>query len=358
MKTWMVLFAIALCGAATFAREPPPPPENVTEALTQLRRECAPAVDALRERLAFADAERFPGIRAWTAEVADARGAEAGELDVEELTTRNPGFWAAVYELYPDDPMFLALVAGLRNMGGEVYRAQDVIRLGACSPGRPEGFRVIFAGLGFWMDRLTELTAVGIREGIRRHDAGDFDGAIAKYRAVIAEWPQEGWAHYELGQSLCKRALAEGSGEVVVDPDAPHAAEYALCRRYRPLEKMAWQGAGPQLMQRCVAMWTRLAPAWAKLAGGSADVETATEISEAAQACELHDLALFARQLRVALNVGYQQSDREFIARSLRALVPGEATERTIARLNGEPAPIHSFSKFAGEPPVLEWRKP
>src|SRR5574341_1602763 len=132
----------------------------------------------------------------------------------------------------------------------------------------------------------------------------------------------------------------------VVKPDAPHAAEYALCRRYDPLEGMAWQGSDMGVVRKLLVLQGEVLPAWKRLGSGSADAASATALSEGARKAGLHDLALFSRQLRVALNLGYEKADVDFIAEGLRALVPGPATERTIARLSGDPSPIHSVARF------------
>src|SRR5687768_10719859 len=44
----------------------------------------------------------------------------------------------------------------------------------------------------------TEQQTLAVREGIALHDRGDFDGAIRKYEAVLAENPSNALALYEM----------------------------------------------------------------------------------------------------------------------------------------------------------------
>ena len=49
-----------------------------------------------------------------------------------------------------------------------------------------------------------------------------------------------------------------------------------------------------------------------------------------------HELALVAKQIVIARKGGHDEQDREFIAASLRQLVPGPVTEETLRRLKDQ----------------------
>lgn len=354
-----VLALVALLGAApAMAQEPVQAPKTVPEALLAMRKDGRDLVEALATTQFKVDAAQYPGTTAWVADLQVVRASfegkppEAWVVDVDALTVANPDFWAMIYETYPDDAMLMGMIAALRLMAGEAYRAAHLTILGERSPGRPAMVRGVHQRLNWWIQALFRLSQERIQAGIRLHDAGDFDGAIAAYRAHLAEWPQDGWAHYELGQSL----MIQTPGDLV-KPDAPLAAEYALARRYHPLQVIAWQGMTPGIVEQAIIVRGEVDPGWTKLCAGQLEPAALATLSEALQKVGVHDLALFVRQLRVAVNVGYEASDREFIAKGLRALVPGEVTEATIARLMGEPRGIRGIARFEGPPPDFKWKR-
>lgn len=358
MRVVATAVVMALLASPGAAQEAPAPPTTVPEALVSMRKDAWEFVDWFTKSQFNVDPEAFPAITRWLKDLEALRTSIAGKapaawpVDADALTTSNPHYWALIYDVYPADPMVLNMTAALQMMGGEAHRARHCTALADCTTGRPAILRQVSRRLNWWLGRLFRLSDAAIRPGMAKHDAQDYDGAITIYRAQLAEWPQDGRAHYELGQTLMIR-----DPENLTKPDAPHAAEYARCRRHRPLEPMAWQGMTPDMVEKAVIVRSEVTPAWAKVESRAADLETLTALSVGAQKLGVHDLALFARQAVVAARLGYSKADREFIATSLRALVPGPVTEATIARLTGPQHPIHSIARFEGPEPDFRWER-
>jgi hypothetical protein len=347
-------------------QQPPPqqkwPPETVPDMLVAMKRDGRGFLDAMLASQFKVDPAMFPGIAGWVGDLKKVQATWADKepaaitVDVEALTTNNPKFWAACLETYPGDPMLLNVVTALRMIGGEGYRAMHTITLAGVSPGRPPVLATTTRRFNAFCSHLFTLSAAEIRKGIALHDAADYDGALKAYRAHLEAWPQDGWAHYELGQTMMVQGMKAGTLDMT-NPKSPHQAEYALCRRYQPLQVNAWQGMDPAVIMGALTIRTDVVPAWQAVQRGRAGAAELTKLTEGAQKLGLHDLALLARGTLAAINQGYTQADRDFIAKGLRALVPGEATEAVIARLNGEKPPMFMLARFEGEPPAFKWKK-
>lgn len=358
MSVRLGLLAAMLCAAPATGQEAPTPPASVPEALVAMRKDVWGFVDLFVKSQLAVDPAQYPGIAAWVADLDALRRAIADkppaewQVDPDKLTTSNPNYWAMVYEVYPGDPMLLNLTAALRMMGGEGYRARHCTALAECAPGRPALLRRNTGRLNWWLHQLFRLSREAIQHGIAKHDARDFDGAIAIYRAHLAEWPQDGLAHYELGQSLMAR-----DPKSILEADAPHVTEYALSRRHHPMEWMAWQGLGTDMVEKMGILRSDVTPAWTAIQQRTADAAAVARFSEGVQKLAVHDLALIARQTLAGMQLGYSKADRECIATSLRALVPGEVTEKTIGRLSGPEPPIRSITRFEGPAPDFRWER-
>lgn len=112
----------------------------------------------------------------------------------------------------------------------------------------------------------------------------------------------------------------------------------------------------PELVKGAMTIRIDVVPPWRRVRSGQATAADLRKLSEGAQKLAIHDLALFARQLLVTLNNEYAPEDRAFIAESLRVLAPGELTEQTIARLNGDQPPRFTLTRFADGPPAFRWK--
>jgi tetratricopeptide (TPR) repeat protein len=86
-------------------------------------------------------------------------------------------------------------------------------------PGIPEAIRKAMNTLLAHGQRMGERSNRLVGEGIGLHDQGRYEAALDKYRAALALWPRNGWAHYEMGLTLVSR-LDRGSAGKAASPDA------------------------------------------------------------------------------------------------------------------------------------------
>ena len=166
--------------------------------------------------------------------------------------------------------------------------------------------------------------------GITLYDHGDKAGAIKKYRDALAVWPQNSFAHYELGLTL--RAMAmEAKGEKVpksgltIQPGdkglkLPEVQQHFTgSRRHDPLRWEAYQGGEPGILprlialQECVKRWEPIASSRGQIVADGVLVR----FSEACQKAGIQELALVARQLVVSRQGNLGRADHTFISASL-----------------------------------------
>ena len=92
-------------------------------------------VSILAHSMTVSEAQRFPSIHAWLKEFRAAGGtpgkrppgAPIPKVDVSRLSTANPLFWRAYFEITPGDSGAMLLHAGLLLAAGEVSRAAYVL---------------------------------------------------------------------------------------------------------------------------------------------------------------------------------------------------------------------------------------
>ncbi|WP_406697983.1 hypothetical protein V5E97_03920 [Singulisphaera sp. Ch08] len=352
-----LVIAALVSAIAIYARgqEAPPLEKAATEHLVEARQFGWMAVASIIDNLGKSDPKKFPGLRAFAEDYAKAtRGldpsrppAEWPAVDVDALVTQNPNFWRANYEIRPGDPAWMYTHAGLLLACGEATRAQQILALARQSRGTPKQMHEA-------LDQMLSVVASVIRdaneavgEGIKLYDKGDKDGAIGRYRDALKVWPQNSFAHYELGLSLRAQAM-EARGEVVPKlgtiqvapqqlPKIPEVEEcFARARRHDPLRWEAYQGAGPEVLPRLVALQVGL-KAWAVIMTSPAmraPEEALLKTSEACQLAGVHELALAGRQVVVGRRGGLGRPDHIFISTSLRALAPGPQSEATLQYLD------------------------
>jgi hypothetical protein len=185
-------------------------------------------------------------------------------------------------------------------------------------------------------------------KGTQSHDAGDYDGALREYRAAIALWPQNGFAHYEVGYTLREQEMVKAgkkklvpdtliiNGDIKNSPEVEEA--FAKARKHDPFQLKAYQGTDKDLIRGFMALAKTGLPAWQKLASEPSKQHPDRVIEELAAACQeagIHDLALAARQIIVARRGEFAPVDHPFITRNLRKLAPGKSTDAALKRLAG-----------------------
>jgi tetratricopeptide (TPR) repeat protein len=310
------------------------------------------------EKLEAGDQKGFPGIRAW---LDDFRKATRGidlktapdkwpAFDVDRLLSRNANFWRACYEIAPGDPGLLLLHAGLLLSAGEATRASHLVVVARQRPGIPKELRQGFQHLLRHAGKVTEKPNALIEQGIKLHDKGDYAAALRKYRDALALWPQNSFAHYEMGLSLYfQQLIAAGekvpkANAVIVNrgtkPALAVAAAFTKARRHDPFQLHAYQGADKEVLRALQVLLKKAMPAWQKLLKARDKQQVEDEVlQQFAAGCQeggVHELALVARQVLVARRgSGYAPADHPFITTSLRKLAPGPKIEAVLERLAG-----------------------
>ena len=318
---------------------------------------------AVVERLEDDRKPGFPGIDAW---LKDFRKQTQGldpkadpskwpNVDVDALVTRNANFWRAYYEIAPGDPCLNMLHAGILLGCGEACRAGHVLEFEQHYHGFAD---TRLRGVASEILRATRRAGLKseavVEQGVKLHDQGDYAGAVKKYREALAIWPQNGIAHYELGNTL-KTQASLAAGEKPLPPNSVRTfspgtklgpgftaevkAAFGQCRQHAPFEYMAYQGDDPAVIRGLLAIVKKVSAAAAVLGKSRdpAEIDRALDqLLEGCQEAQVHELALVGGQIRVARRDRYHPSDHPFIATSLRALAPGPTTEATLQRLAGQ----------------------
>ena len=312
----------------------------------------------------------FPGIQAWVKSYRQRTQAidpktppeKWPTLNANELATHNPDFWRAYYEIAPGDPGLMALHAGLLLSGGESARALYVLVIARQLTGVPKELRQGLDILAAHAQRTLNQARGPLHAGIKLFDAGDYAGAIKKYRQQLVVWPQDGWAAYELGLTLYYRGeIAAGRkapelGTLQVNQGSPHSPEvaalYAQAREHDPFQFNAYQGSDPETVRTAMAMFKECRPEWEKLANTDElfDRQVIERFSKSCQEADVDELALVARQVVVARRGRYSPTDHPFISASLRRLAPGPQVEAIIRRL-AQPGLLEFKQLVAPEPP-------
>ena len=310
---------------------------------------------SLIPKLETADEEKYPGIRQFAADVRRLEKSiepkkpphEWSVIAVDPLLHRNPNFWRAMYEMAPGDPTISSVHVGLLIASGEIGQAHTILHLLSHDTEIPKldrdlllqsggNLRLIFpnatenppsdgrlvGSLDLRVHYLLSDNAPRLKQGNKMHDSKDYDGAMNAYEAALAIWPQNAAAQYELGYT--KR----------VSKTRDSAPYFANCRRLEPLRFEAYQGTFKsgifQSVQRTLMFWKQ--SLYLKERANDDILMRFAESCQSAASAEirLHELALVARQIVVARHGRYDSQDQEFIARSLRELVPDVATEEAL----------------------------
>jgi tetratricopeptide (TPR) repeat protein len=347
----LTALTLMLVGAAPAgADDPPKPPAELVEA----RRAGLELARVVVGRLEADDQSKFPGIQAWLNDLAKATKDWKSEtpvgkwspVDIDSLLSRNPNFWKAYYEIAPGDPGLMAVHAGLLMSAGEASRASQILAVALQRPGIPAEFRKGMLGLLAHTTKAGKTSNEFVNEGVKRHDKGDYAGALRKYEEALVAWPQNGLAHYEIGYTNYVQALVAvgekppAQGAVIINGKrelpAKTVAAYAKARQHDPMQFMAYQGGDKAVIDGFIALTKKGLPVWQKLAKepeSRVDSQALQDFAEACQEAGIHDLGLAARQILVARRGRYAPTDHPYFTSSLKKLAPGEQTDALLKRL-------------------------
>ncbi|HEX8296490.1 MAG TPA: hypothetical protein VF593_09335 [Chthoniobacteraceae bacterium] len=304
------------------------------------------------------DNSGFPGVQAWIEEFhrieAGIPAADSGkpfpQLNADELVSRNPRFWTAYFEIPPGDPGLALLHSSLLLCSGEAQRAAALAAIGLQRGTVPEEFKRGLATIISQAQAAQERSFALVRAGVKLHDERNFAGALRQYEEAIADWPANGWAHYELGFTLRMKAIAE-AGKPLPSSEAPRMQAPAIdppqtrdafsaARRHDPFQIMAYQGDEPEMLAGLMALVRTGLPAWEAIRRHPDTPVSREQLRDLAEACRtagIDEYALALRQLLVARAKRYQSADEEFLSACLQRLAPGVSIQRTLLRLSSDP---------------------
>jgi len=301
-----------------------------------------------------ADLKRFPGVQGWLREFRaveakfDAKSPSAAPpaFEVDRLVTRNPAWWRAHFEIAPADTPLMLLQAGLLLAAGEASRASYLLVIARQRPGQSDALRDAVASLLGHSQAALARAGQEVLEAGRQIDGGARDAGAAKLREVVRLWPQNALAHYESGlASLVQQYVAAGRkaparsqlnlhSDLKPGPDA--VAAFVRARSHDPLMLPAYQGNEEALGDVLLVLGRKVRPQWeaiAKDSVGEASDDALRVLASGLQEAGLHELAIAAKQVVVARERGFDESDRRFLVASLRQLVPENQAQAALQRV-------------------------
>lgn len=352
-----VMIFLLWLAVSDIARGAAPPTKGSSPELNEARQASWQLVLLVIEKLNNGDAKTFPGIAAWLKDFQRvAKGIDVKltpdqwpAMDVDALVTRNPNYWQAYYEIAPGDPGLMLLHAALLLNGGEATRAIYLTAIAKQRPGIPKEIQTALDIVLSSAQKSGTKSNALVEAGIQLHDKGNYAGALKKYQEALAVWPQNGWAHYEMGYTiLIQQMIAAGEklpppNGVVINskrkPSAEEAAAFGKARWHDPFQFKAYQGDDKEVIRGLQSLLKRGLPAWQKIANDPnkmVDDQSLERLAAACQDANIHDLALSVRQIVAARRGRYAPDDHPFFTKSLVKLAPGPQTEAILERLAGD----------------------
>lgn len=321
--------------------------------LDAARRAGWDTVSILAHSMTVSEAQRFPNIHAWLKEFRAAggtpgkrpAGAPMPKVDAARLSTRNPAFWRAYFEITPGDSGAMLLHAGLLLAAGEVSRAAYVLIAARQSPAIDREMRNAVESLLEFCQAALGKGAQQVAEAAKLHDAGNSAEAAARLRQLVNDWPANALAHYELALALIAQQYAQAgrkppprarlSIHSELPPSAAALDAYAKARAHDPLLIRAYQSVEPQGTDVLLVLGKKVRPLWDEIARetqakmSNDDLET---LANALLEAGIAELSLAVRQVLIGRERGYDEQDRKNVAAALRTLAPA-AVDPVIARL-------------------------
>lgn len=314
----------------------------VTQELTGMRNFSWAMAEVITGGMRQSDPAKYPGVHKFLDQSANALAAidpnnspgEWPELDVNQLVTRNPAFWAACYEVAPGDPLLMWLHTCYYGINGDVHRVFYSQSLALRSNGT-ERIRKEMSRLLISSGRVIALCQEPVNKGVAHHDNDDFAQAEAIYRDVLTVCPKHSSALYELGFTL--RTAAKGDDSV----SQPY---FDKARQHDPFMLSAYQGSfTAEQMQERVNIGSAAMPqfqAMMKVTPEAIQFDDLELLSKALQDGGLHELALICRQTVVSRrDDAYNDADRTFIETSLSKLLPDSEVAAVTDLLTNEHLP-------------------
>jgi hypothetical protein len=346
--------ASAQAGSATTA----PFPE-----LQAAQRAAWDTVGILAHGMTGSDPRRFPAIHAWLKEYRALGGsigkppqnAPLPKLDPQRHVSRSVVFWRAYYEQAPGDAFTLLWHGALLLASGEASRAAYVLLLARQARDTEKPILEAIDGLLEHTQLVVQRGAQHVAEAAKLHDEGNPAAAAARLQALIAAWPANALAHYELALTAVSRQYVEAGrkppprGRLSIHTELPPSAEaasaYTRARAHDPLLIRAYQGNETPAGDVLLVLGKTVRPLWdiiARDTQAETRDETLWQLADALQDAGIFELSLTAGQVLVGREGSYDDGDRKFIAENLKGLAPG-AVDPVLKRLAQTPSQFIRF---------------
>ena len=331
--------------------------------LAAARRAAFETVGILAHGMTAADPKRFPAIHAWLKEYRSLGGyvgkpppnTPIPRLDAERHISRSDVFWRAYFEQSPGDAFTLLWHGALLLTAGEASRAAYVLLLARQARGTEKPIVEAIEGLLEHAQQVVQRGLQRVAEAAKLHDEGDIAGATNRLRTLVALWPANALAHYELALAAAARQYLEAGRKppprsrlgihTDLAPSQEVLAAFARARLHDPLLIRAYQGDETPSGDVLIVLGKTVRPLWdivARDPHGETRDETLWQLADALQDAGLAELSLTAGQVLIGREGGYDEDDRKFVAANLRSLAP-RAVDAVSERLAQQPAQFIRF---------------
>ena len=320
-------------------------------------------VGILAQGMTGSDPRRFPAIHAWLKEYRSLGGpigkppqnAPLPKIDPERHIARSSVFWRAYFEQAPGDAFTLLWHGALLLGAGEASRAAYVLLLARQARDTEKPILEAIDGLLDHAQGVVQRGAQQVAEAAKLHDEGNAAAAAARLRALIAAWPANALAHYELALTAVSRQYTDAgrkppprsrlSIHTDLPPSAEVVSEYARARAHDPLLIRAYQGNETPSGNVLLILGKTVRPLWdiiARDTQAETRDETLWQLADALQDAGIAELSLTAGQALIGREGSYDEADRKFVAANLKSLAPG-AVDPVSKRLAQTPAQFIRF---------------
>jgi len=349
LRALIAILSLMLFGAAESAAPP-----AALASVQEMQRAGWDTASVLAQGLAAADPKRFPGVHAWLKEygaVGGLPGKRVGpgtspKIDADRLTTRNPAFWRAYYEMAPGDPGAMLLHAAMLLAGGEASRGAYLLIIARQTVEIDKGLLQAMNDLLVHAQRAINAGTQQAAEAVKLYEQGGHAAALPRLSTAIDAWPANGIAHYELGLALLAQQYAASGQQPPsrarlglhseLTPSKDVRAAYERARQHDPLLIRAYQGDEAASGDVLLVLGKSVRPLWDIIAR---DIKAETQddvlrnLASGLREAGLAELALALGQVIIGREGGsYDEDDRKTVAAGLRPLAPA-AVDPVVRRL-------------------------
>ena len=119
-------------------------------------------------------------------------------LHIEKLTSENPDYWRATMEMERQNELIPTTKIFILVSQGEFDYALRYLEIVSIVSKKGTYADAYLRNLEERLQMFNDLLASKIQAGIAEHDKGNFEKAIAIYKAILEDYPNSAWANFEL----------------------------------------------------------------------------------------------------------------------------------------------------------------